>query len=151
MKQLLLLLAVAAVLSYPTRAQTVDTAARPGQAARQPVSPTIRAARQLNLLQKKLTLNQDQVVKLRMILLDFNVSLDSLRSHPSGDRKADNRTRRALAHEADVKTYALLTTGQQVIYTQWKQQEETRRRLNRAARMGNSADSTQPRNPPQSN
>ena len=38
--------------------------------------------------------------------------------------------------DADVQTYALLTTDQQAAYTQWKQEMETKRRLHRAARQG---------------
>lgn len=139
MKRLLFLLALAAGLNAAAKAQTTDTASNPGYTAGpgiQPVSPTIRAARQLNMLQKKLNLNQDQVVKLRMILLHLNVALDSLRSNPSADKKAANQARRAITHDADVQTYSLLNTDQQVIYTQWKQDEQTRRRLNRAARNG---------------
>jgi hypothetical protein len=85
------------------------------------------------MMQKKLNLNQDQVIKLRMILLTLNVSLDSLRSNPSADKKANKQARRAINQDADGKIYALLTTDQQVAYAQWKQELELRRQLNRAA------------------
>ncbi|HXD79592.1 MAG TPA: hypothetical protein VN616_17370 [Puia sp.] len=142
MKQLLFLLIFSTAAAFSVTAQSGDSASNPGSAAgaatmvKRPVSPAQRAARQLTMLQKKLNLNHDQVIKLRMILLHLNVSLDSLRSNPSGDKKADNKARRAVMQDADVQTYALLTTDQQAAYTQWKQEMQTKRRLHRAARQG---------------
>jgi hypothetical protein len=111
------------------------------------VSPLQRATRQLTVLQDKLNLNQNQVVQLRMILLNANISLDSLRSNPSGDQKADNKSRRAILQDADLKTYALLNTDQQLVYAQWKvqqkqmqQQKAMEKRMNQAA-----TDSTSPK------
>ena len=111
------------------------------------VSPLQRATRQLTVLQDKLNLNQNQVVQLRMILLNANISLDSLRSNPSGDQKADNKSRRAILQDADLKTYALLNTDQQLLYAQWKvqqkqmqQQKAMEKRMNQAA-----TDSTTPK------
>jgi hypothetical protein len=111
------------------------------------VSPLQRATRQLTVLQDKLNLNQNQVVQLRMILLNTNISLDSLRSNSSGDQKADNKSRRAILQDADLKTYALLNTDQQLVYAQWKvqqkqmqQQKAMEKRMNQAA-----TDSTAPK------
>jgi Spy/CpxP family protein refolding chaperone len=136
MKQTLLLPALLIGIACTGHAQTADTTTDPGYTAapqKQHVSPTVRASRQLTMMQKKLNLNQDQVIKLRMILLTLNVSLDSLRSNPSADKKANNQARRAINQDADGKIYALLTTDQQVAYAQWKQELELRRQLNRAA------------------
>jgi Spy/CpxP family protein refolding chaperone len=136
MKRTLLLLALLIGIACIGRAQTADSTTDPGYTAapqKQPVSPTVRASRQLAMFQKRLNLNQDQVIKLRMILLNLNVSLDSIRNNPSADKKANNQARRAINQDADGKIYALLTTDQQVAYAQWKQEQELKRQLNRSA------------------
>ncbi|HTR29024.1 MAG TPA: hypothetical protein VMH27_07125 [Puia sp.] len=153
MKRTLLLLAIAIGAALTGHAQTRDSTAKspadstgdPGYSSargKTTASPTQRAARQLTTLQKKLNLNQDQVIKLRMILLNLDVSLDSLRSNPSGDKKSDNRARRAVTQDADGKIYALLTTDQQVAYAKWKQEQQLKRQLGRAAKNGPAADSS---------
>jgi hypothetical protein len=127
MKKVLLLLALAAATACPALAQTGDSTSDPGYTAAAPkkvMSPTERAAHQLNVLQQKLNLNQDQVIQLRMILLNLNVSLDSLRSNPPGDKKTENKARRTITQEADGKTYALLTVEQQLLYAQWKNEQK---------------------------
>jgi hypothetical protein len=136
MKQTLFLLSVLIGIACSGRAQTTDTTSDPGYTSapsKQPVSPALRAAHQLSLLQKKLNLNQDQVIKLRMVLLNLSVSLDSLRTNPSADRKANNQARRAITQDADGKIYAVLTTDQQVAYAQWKQEQQLKRQLQQAA------------------
>lgn len=145
MKKTLCLLALLVGMAFSIYAQTADSTTDPGYTAaprKQPVSPTVKAARQLNLLQKKLNLNQDQVIKLRMILLNLNVALDSLRTNPSPDKKANNQARRAINQDADSKIYALLTTDQQVAYAQWKQELQLRRQLNQAANKSTVTDTT---------
>jgi hypothetical protein len=136
MIKVVLLLALAAPITCPAHAQTTDSTTDPGYTAAAPkkaVSPTERAARQLTMLQKKLNLTQDQVIQLRPILLRLNIGLDSLRSNSSGDTNSDNQSRHALTQDADVKTYALLTTDQQVDYTKWKQDQQLKRKMARAA------------------
>jgi Spy/CpxP family protein refolding chaperone len=127
MKKALFLLTLAAAITCPALAQTGDTTSDPGYTTAAPkkvMSPTQRAAHQLNVLQQKLNLNQDQVIQLRMILLNLNVSLDSLRSNPSGDKKVENKARRTITQEADGKIYALLTVEQQLQYAQWKNERK---------------------------
>ena len=94
------------------------------------------------MLQKKLNLNQDQVIKLRMILLNLNIALDSLRTNSSADKKANNQARRAITQDTDGKIYALLTTDQQVAYAQWKQEQQLKRQLNRAGTKAPATDTT---------
>jgi hypothetical protein len=117
MKRYLLLLIFSIGILGWVHAQSTDTTTRDPQ---KKVSPLQRVTRQLTTLQDKLNLNQNQVVQLRMILLNANISLDSLHSNPSGDQKADNKSRRAILQDADLKTYALLNTDQQLLYAQWK-------------------------------
>ncbi len=136
MKQTLYLLALLIGIALSSCAQTADSTNDPGYMvapAKQAASPTVRAARQLAVFQKKLNLNQDQVIKLRMILLNLNVALDSLRSNLSPDKKANNQARRAITQDTDGKIYALLTTDQQVAYAHWKQEQQLKRQLHQAA------------------
>lgn len=146
MKQTLYLLALLTVFSLSVHAQTANSTTDPGYTAATPrkqvPSPTQRAARQLTVLQKKLNLNQDQVIQLRMVLLHLNAALDSIRTNPSGDKKADNQARRAISQDADGKIYAVLTTDQQVAYAQWKQEEQLKRQLHQAANRAPAIDST---------
>ncbi|HUB61815.1 MAG TPA: hypothetical protein VL978_13970 [Puia sp.] len=145
MKQTLLLLALLIGIMHCGHTQTADSTTDPGYTAapaKQAASPTQRAARQLNVLQKKLNLNQNQVIRLRMILLNLNVALDSLRTNPSPDKKTDNQARRNITRDADGKIYALLTTDQQVAYAQWKQELQLRRQLHHAANKTPPTDST---------
>ena len=145
MRSTFLLLALLFGIARSGHAQTTDTTSDPGYTAspaKTPISPTERAARQLTMLQKKLNLNQDQVIKLRMVLLRLNIALDSLRSNPSADKKSDNQARRVITQDADGKIYAVLTTDQQVAYAKWKQEQQMKRQLNRAANKTLPADST---------
>ena len=145
MKSTLLLLALLIGLTRSGRSQTADTAINPGYTAspaKTPPSPTQRAARQLMMLQRQLNLNQDQVIRLRTVLLRLNVALDSLHSNPSGDKKSDNQARRAINQDADGKIYAVLTTDQQVAYAKWKQEMQMKRQLNRSANKSSTIDST---------
>lgn len=87
------------------------------------LQPTQRASQQLILLQAKLNLDQFQVLRLNTVLLEENISLDSLRDHPSGDKNADIASRREILHDADVRIYSVLNENQQVMYVVWKQEQ----------------------------
>jgi hypothetical protein len=119
MKLALASLAILTVVGISVRAQTVDTA----QFISRKLPPAQRAVRQLQMLQQRLSLNQDQVIKLNTVLLGENIALDSLRDHPSGDRKTDNMARRDILHNADVRIYSLLNEDQQAQYVLWKQEQ----------------------------
>jgi periplasmic protein CpxP/Spy len=127
MKQFLLLLMLSTGLHPFLRAQSTDsTAARdPGyqNTASPKKSSAQRAAHQLNVLQQTLNLNQNQVVRLRMILLNEDIALDSLRTNRSGDRKSNAYSRRTIVQDADQKIDALLTADQKPLYLQWKQEQ----------------------------
>jgi hypothetical protein len=88
------------------------------------------------MLQERLNLGQDQVIKLNTVLLGENIALDSLRDHPSGDRKTDNMARREILHDADVRIYSLLNENQQVQYVLWKQEQHIKNLEKRQAAAG---------------
>ena len=81
-------------LGVLAHAQTPDTTGQPGKM----LSPTRQAAHQLKMLQNQLNLDEDQVTQLQVILINRDVALDSIRNNPSGDAKADGRSRREINH-----------------------------------------------------
>lgn len=118
-----------------SQAQTTDsTGSNPpviggrGRGGRQPGTPTERAARQLTVLQKRLNLSQEQVQQVRMILIDRAAAIDSLQQHPSGQRRADNQARKAVADQIDQRINDLLTDDQKKLYQQWKDEQRAQRR-----------------------
>ena len=132
MKSILLLLTFGLGLHGLIHAQSTDSSlydspVRSGTAQGVPgpkKTPPQRAAQQLKVLTTQLNLNQDQVVQIRMILLNKVIALDSVNNNPSGDHKADGQTRKAINQDADGKIYALLNTDQQLQYAQWKVQQK---------------------------
>ncbi|GGB17451.1 hypothetical protein [Puia dinghuensis] len=85
--------------------------------------PTQRAVHQLEALQERIDLSQDQVISLNSVLLAENIALDSLQEHPSGDQKLDGKARYDIFHEADVRIYSFLNDSQQYQYVIWKQEQ----------------------------
>ena len=141
MKRFFFLLTLGLSLHGFIYAQSTDTTAsqdpayQSANAKPKKQSSTQRAAHQLNMLQQKLNLNQDQVIQLRMILLNEDIALDSIRTNPSGDRKSDNYSRRTILQNADQKINALLTADQRPLYAQWKEEQKQKaieRRKNQA-------------------
>jgi hypothetical protein len=155
MKSILLLLTLGMGLHGLIHAQSTDSSlydspVRSGMAQQgapgPKKSPPQRAAQQLNVLAKQLNLNQGQVIQLRMILLNKVIALDSINNNPSGDPKADGRTRKAINQDADGRIYALLNTDQQLQYAQWKEEQKQRADERKKARMAG-GDSTNVNNP----
>lgn len=130
------------IYAQSTDSSLYDSPVRSGttQQATPKKSPPQRAAQQLKVLANKLNLNQDQVIQLRMILLNKVVAIDSINNNPSGDPKADGRARKAINQDADVKIYALLNSDQQLQYVQWKNDQKQKAELRKAQMTG--SDST---------
>jgi hypothetical protein len=128
MKRSILFLAYSSIV-FSARTQTATTSnqvAQNTQVAQQPKTPpppTQRAVHQLEALQEKIDLTQEQAITLNSVLLDENIALDSLNMHPSGDQKADGQARREIYHNADVRIYSYLTEAQQLQYVLWKQEQ----------------------------
>ena len=142
MKHLLLILTLGLGLHSFVRAQSTDSTSQdPAYQSAKPKkqSSTQRSAHQLNMLQQKLNLDQNQVIQLRMILLNEDIALDSARNNPSGDRKADNYSRRTILQDADQKINALLTADQRPLYAQWKEEQKQKAMQRRKAQASGSA------------
>jgi hypothetical protein len=102
-------------------------------------SPSERTARQLTALTKKLNLTRDQVMQLRPILLNEISTLDSLRTHPAGNRRSGMQARRDIMQDTDSKITALLTDQQKPLYQEWKDEQKKKlmdRRRNRQSNAG---------------
>jgi hypothetical protein len=143
MKSFLLLLTFGIGLQGLIHAQSTDSSlydspARQGtaqQGASAPKkTPPQRAAQQLSVLAKQLSLNQDQVIQLRMILLNKVIALDSINNNRSEDPRSDGRARKAINQDADGKIYSLLNTDQQLQYAQWKEQQKQKAEERKKAR-----------------
>lgn len=123
MKHLLFLI-LTTTLTTSLLAQTADTTQHP---AKTPPSPTMRAAHRLTTLTQQLDLNENQVEKIRAILTDATVSMDSLQNHPSGQRRQDAQARRSVALDTDAKISAVLTDDQRAKYQLFKDEQKQRR------------------------
>lgn len=138
MKRSILFLAYVIAAAITSRAQTGATNT-PTVPQRQP-EPTQQAIHELERLQERLVdLSQEQVISLNSVLLDKNISLDSLKDHPSADQKTDNLCRRNIVHDADVRIYSLLNDNQQVQYVLWKQEQRIKNLEKRQAQMAQAA------------
>ena len=128
MKRFLFLLLLGTTLATTLHAQSTDSSAydQPQSGQRAQASPEQRTTRQLTALTKKLTLTPDQVTQLRPILLNENMTLDSLRTHPSGKRRAAMSSRRDAMQDTDGKINAILTDEQKPLYQQWKDEQKQR-------------------------
>src|SRR5579871_1207944 len=114
MKRSILLIACSLIVLM---AKTQSTQSAPRSTAPQ------RAIHQLEALQERVNLSEDQAITLNTVLLEENMSLDSLNEHPSGDEKHDTQARRDIYHNADVRIYSCLNDNQQVQYVLWKQEQ----------------------------
>jgi protein CpxP len=120
-----LFLVLASALSTTLLAQTTDSTQ---QGSKTPASPAMRAAHRLTTLTKQLRLNENQVEKIRSILADATVSLDSLRNHPTGQRRQDGQARRGVAQDTDAKISAVLSNDQRAKYELLKEEQRQKRK-----------------------
>lgn len=152
MKQIVLFALLTLSLHAIVNAQTSD----PYTPINQPHSKdsaTKRAVRQLKTLEKRLHLNEDQVLQLQVILINRDVAMDSVaRRQPVGPatppgsgrasdfHRTDSRARRSIQQDADQKINAILTDDQKTLYQQWKQEQKEKMQLRRQMHQG--SDST---------
>ncbi|HXB93263.1 MAG TPA: hypothetical protein VNU72_13280 [Puia sp.] len=111
------------------RAQSTDSLPGYSAAARQP-SPQKKAAHQLVVLQKQLDLTQDQVMQVRILLLNQAISLDSLKTNASGNKKSDRYDHRKIAQSTDQQIKSLLTDDQKKRYDAWKAEQKQKGKKN---------------------
>lgn len=124
--RLVLLACIAIAWSTTTHAQTSPYDSTTQAPPKPKPDPTKQAARQLKNLEQQLHLTQDQVLQLQVILINRNVSIDSLRNNPSADPRTQTRARRQINQMAELQINALLTDEQKTRYQQWKQQQRDR-------------------------
>ena len=136
MKQIVLFALLTLSLHAIVNAQTPDPYTPLQQHPHSKDSATKRAVRQLKTLENRLHLNEDQVLQLQVILINRDVAMDSVQNNPSGDRRTDNRARRAIQQDADQKVNALLTEDQKTLYQQWKEEQKEKMQLRRQMHQG---------------
>lgn len=129
MKRFIIILTIITGMNGVILAQSTDTTQQQPSRANlmQKGSPTKRAIHQIKVLQEKLNLNEDQVDQVHMVLMNQAISLDSLKANPSGNVKADRKSRKEIVQDADQKINALLTDDQRKLYQQWKDDQKAQR------------------------
>jgi protein CpxP len=110
------------------RAQTPDSL--PEYSAAKQASPQKRSAHQLVVLQKQLDLTRDQVMQVRILLLNQAISLDSLKTNPSGNKKSDRYDHRRIVQGTDQQIKALLSDDQKKRYDAWKEEQKEKGKKN---------------------
>lgn len=100
MKKLILILSFIAGFSLMAGAQIAKK------------SPEQRAARQTKALQKRLSLSQDQAKQVHAALFTAATRLDSLKSNPSSDKKANQLSAKSIKLEAKNQVIAVLNDTQ---------------------------------------
>lgn len=100
------------------------------------MAPEQKAQRMSKVLQKKLTLSEDQYAKVNAILLKRATQMDSLKANHSAttDRKAKMESRKAIMTQTDTEVKAVLTADQQKSYTELKNQFKERMKNRRGAK-----------------
>ena len=99
------------------------------------IAPEQKAQRMSKVLQKKLTLSEDQYAKVNAILLKRATQMDSLKAnHSATDRKAKMESRKAIMTQTDTEVKAVLTAEQQKSYTELKNQFKERMKNRRGAK-----------------
>ena len=99
------------------------------------IAPEQKAQRLSKVLQKKLTLSEDQFAKVNAILLKRATQIDSLKANRSTtDRKANKETRKAILMQADGELKAVLNADQLKNYTELKAQMKERMKNRRGAK-----------------
>ena len=95
--------------------------------AHKAIAPEQKAQRISKVLQKKLSLSQDQYAKVNTILLKRATQMDSLKTNRSTtDRKANHESRKAILMQADGELKAVLNADQLKSYTELKAQMKER-------------------------
>ena len=75
-------------------------------------APEQRAAHQTKALQKQLSLSQDQATKVHTALFTAATRLDSLKSNPSSDKKANQLSAKSIKLQAKKQVIAVLNDSQ---------------------------------------
>jgi hypothetical protein len=98
------------------------------------IAPEQKAQRISKLLQKKLTLSEDQYAKVNAILLKRATQMDSLKANRSTtDLKANKETRKAILTQTDSELKAVLNADQIKNYTELKNKFKERMKNRRGA------------------
>ncbi|MFD0763803.1 hypothetical protein ACFQZI_02985 [Mucilaginibacter lutimaris] len=99
------------------------------------IAPEQKAQRMSQMLQKKLTLSQDQYAKVNTILLKRATQMDSLKANRStADRKLNHESRKAIMMQTDGELKAVFNAEQLKNYTELKAQLKERMKNRRGVK-----------------
>ena len=121
MKKLLVLLALAALLSTVTNAQTMKK------------SPDQRAAHMTKALSKKLNLSADQFSQINSIFLAQASQMDSLQNNSPQDIDGNKLARKSIAVNTKQQVLAVLNDQQKQQFMDWEKMKKEKHREKKAA------------------
>jgi protein CpxP len=124
---------------------SVMTFAKAQDGARKMATPEERAERNTTQLTKKLSLTEDQQVKVKAIFLDQATAMTKMREESKGDREAMMAKMKTANEESDAKINALLNDEQKKAFAAWQveRKENMKNRGARGAGQGAPADTKQ--------
>ncbi|MBK0378096.1 hypothetical protein [Mucilaginibacter segetis] len=110
MKKLLLMITLVAGMNFLAQAQTNNNK-----------TPQQKAQHMTMMLQKKLALTAEQSAKVKAIMLNQAIHMDSLKKNMSADnRKQNHKSRRMIMKKTNAALNAVLTPDQQKKYAELK-------------------------------
>jgi len=98
-------------------------------------TPEQRAAHQTKALQKQLSLSQDQATKVHTALFTAATRLDSLKSNPSSDKKANQLSAKSIKLEAKKQVIAVLNDSQKQKFAALEKMRKEKHKQKQAQRV----------------
>ncbi|MDF2430722.1 MAG: hypothetical protein JWP44_353 [Mucilaginibacter sp.] len=126
MKKLILVISFITGLGVIANAQALSNAA-------QQKSPEQRAAHITKAIQKQLNLSQDQAQQVNAAFLTQATRMDSLRSNPSGDKKANQLATHSILIGTEKQVLTILNDTQKQQFMTWVKMRKQKRVEKRSA------------------
>ena len=84
-------------------------------------TPNQRAEHKTLLLQKQLSLNKEQARKVKVIMLEQAVRIDSLKANRQAEKRNRRLTKRQIIAQTDGRMEKILSADQEATYLKWKE------------------------------
>ncbi|SHN06970.1 hypothetical protein [Mucilaginibacter sp. OK098] len=97
-------------------------------------SPEQRAAHLTKALQKRLNLSQDQATQVHTVFLTEVTRMDSLKSNPSSNKKANQLSAKSIKLEAKKQVIAVLNDSQNQKFAAWEKMRKEKHKQKQAQR-----------------
>jgi len=97
-------------------------------------TPEQRAAHLTKALQKRLNLSQDQAIQVHTVFLTEVTRMDSLKSNPSNDKKANQLNAKSIKLEAKKQIITVLNDSQKLKFAAWEKMRKEKHKQKQAQR-----------------